>query len=197
MKRILLFVIAEFERDRQFVGRKLARYADKKDKLTAELEKVRQLAEERKKWEAEQAARQKEENAKELEEWPSDRNVPPAVNPEDVINLVEDIEQKQEQELEELRNENKMLQTLATTGIITNMFMHEIRTSTNNIGLELNAAYEAIKYDNDVDYALDNILRAIGVKKTLRHGLVSLSNPLKRTNEREKGIIFRPCWNSI
>ena len=197
LKRILLFVIAEFERDRQFVGRKLARYADKKDQLASELEKMRQLAEERKKWEAEQAVRQEEKNTKETEEKISNRNVPPSVNPEDVINLVDEIEQKQEQELEDLRNENKMLQTLATTGIITNMFMHEIRTSTNNIGLELNAAYEAIKYDNDVDYALVNILRAIGVKKTLRHGLVSPSNPLKRTNEREKGIIFRPCWNSI
>lgn len=197
LKRILLFVIAEFERDRQFVGRKLARYADKKDQLASELEKMRQLAEERKKWEAEQAVRQEEKNTKETEEKISNRNVPPSVNPEAVINLVDEIEQKQEQELEDLRNENKMLQTLATTGIITNMFMHEIRTSTNNIGLELNAAYEAIKYDNDVDYALVNILRAIGVKKTLRHGLVSPSNPLKRTNEREKGIIFRPCWNSI
>lgn len=186
LKRILLFVIAEFERDRQFVGRKLARYADKKDKLTAELEKMRQLAEERKKWEAEQAARQKEENAKELEEWPSDRNVPPAVNPEDVINLVEDIEQKQEQELEELRNENKMLQTLATTGIITNMFMHEIRTSTNNIGLELNAAYEAIKYDNDVDYALDNILRAIGVKKNFASWFGITIESIKKDKRKRK-----------
>lgn len=186
LKRILLFVIAEFERDRQFVGRKLARYADKKDKLAAELEKMRQLAEERKKWEAEQAAGQKEENTKEPEEWPSDRNVPPAVNPEDVINLVEDIELKQEQELEELRNENKMLQTLATTGIITNMFMHEIRTSTNNIGLELNAAYEAIKYDNDVDYALDNILRAIRVKKNFASWFGITIESIKKDKRKRK-----------
>lgn len=186
LKRILLFVIAEFERDRQFVGRKLARYADKKDQLAAELEKMRQLAEERKKWEAEQAARQKEENTKELEEWPSARNVPPTVNPEDVINLVEDIEQKQEQELEELRNENKMLQTLATTGIITNMFMHEIRTSTNNIGLELNAAYEAIKYDNDVDYALENILRAIRVKKNFASWFGITIESIKKDKRKRK-----------
>lgn len=186
LKRILLFVIAEFERDRQFVGRKLARYADKKDKLTAELERMRQLAEERKKWEAEQAARQEERNTKETEEQISDRNVPPSVNPEDVIDLVDDIEQKQEQELEELRNENKMLQTLATTGIITNMFMHEIRTSTNNIGLELNAAYEAIKYDNDVEYALENILRAIRVKKNFASWFGITIESIKKDKRKRK-----------
>ncbi|MCI9173463.1 MAG: sensor histidine kinase [Lachnospiraceae bacterium] len=162
LKRILLFVIAEFERDRQSVGRKLARYADKKDRLAAELESMRQLAEERKKWEAEQSDRQRQEKIK---DEPLKMSLPPSANPEAVMDLVASMEQKQEEELEELRNENKMLQTLATTGIITNMFMHEIRTSTNNIGLELNAAYEAIEYDNDAAYALQNILRAIRVKK--------------------------------
>ena len=165
LKRLLLFVIAEFERDRQSVGRKLARYADKKDQTAAELERLRELAEERKKWEAEQVSAKQPEKTEKAENQPAESSLPPSANPEDVMNLVEDMEQKQAEELEELRNENKMLQTLATTGIITNMFMHEIRTSTNNIGLELNAAYEAIKYDNDVEYALQNILRAIRVKK--------------------------------
>ncbi len=165
LKRILLFVIAEFERDRQSVGRKLARYADKKDQLAAELEKMRQLAEQRKKWEEEQKASQQQEKAEESKGQSAKSGLPPSANPEDVVKLMTDMEQKQEEELEDLRSENKMLQTLATTGIITNMFMHEIRTSTNNIGLELNAAYEAIEYDNDMAYALQNILRAIRVKK--------------------------------
>lgn len=165
LKRILLFVIAEFERDRQFVGRKLARYADKKDQLAAELEKMRELAEERKKWEEEQSAKIQPEETKEEQAQHAKLSLPPSANPEDVMNLVVNMEHKQEEELEELRNENKMLQTLATTGIITNMFMHEIRTSTNNIGIELNAAYEAIEYDHDVAYALQNILRAIRIKK--------------------------------
>lgn len=165
LKRILLFVIAAFERDRQFVGRKLARYADKKDTLPIKKEKMYQLAEEWKKWEAEQSAQQELGTIKKIANRPLKASLPPSVNPEDVIKLVENMEQKQEEDLEDLRNENKMLQTLATAGIITNIFMHEIRTSINNIGLELNSAYEAIKYDNDVEYALQNILRAISVKK--------------------------------
>jgi len=186
LKRILLFVIAEFERDRQFVGRKLARYADKKDQLAAEVEKMRQLAEERKKWEAEQSARQQPEQTNKIKEQPSKSSLPPSANPEDVMSLVANMEQKQEEELEELRNENKMLQTLATTGIITNMFMHEIRTSTNNIGLELNAAYEAIEYDNDMEYALQNILRAIRVKKNFASWFGITIESIKKDKRRRK-----------
>lgn len=204
LKRILLFVIAEFERDRQFVGRKLARYADKKDQLAAGLEKMRQLAEERKKWEAEQSDVQQLEKTKETEDKRSESILPPSANPEDVMNLVTDMEQKQEEELEELRNENKMLQTLATTGIITNMFMHEIRTSTNSIGLELNAAYEAIKYDNDVEYALQNILRAIRVKKIFASWFgITIESIKKDKRRRKKHNIqamleqYMKTWNDI
>ena len=59
--------------------------------------------------------------------------------------LVDSLQIRQEEEIKDLQDELKMLQTLATTGIVTNMFMHEIRTLTNNIGQELDAAYEAIK----------------------------------------------------
>ncbi len=204
LKRILLFVIAEFERDRQFVGRKLARYADKKDQLAAKLEEIRRLAEARKKWEAEQSAREQSEKTKNAEERPSKSSLPPSANPEDVMNLVANMEQKQEEELEELRNENKMLQTLATTGIITNMFMHEIRTSTNNIGLELNAAYEAIEYDNDVEYALQNILRAIRVKKNFASWFgITIESIKKDKRKRKKHNIqsmleqYMNTWNDI
>lgn len=204
LKRILLFVIGEFERDRQFVGRKLARYADKKNQLEAELEKMRQLAEERKRWEAEESARGQQEETKEAKEQPAKSSPPPSANPKDVMNLVADMEQKQEEELEELRNENKMLQTLATTGIITNMFMHEIRTSTNNIGLELNAAYEAIEYDNDVEYALQNILRAIRVKKNFASWFgITIESIRKDKRKRRKHNIqtmleqYMNTWNDI
>lgn len=186
LKRILLFVISEFERDRQFVGRKLARYADKKDQLAAELEKMRQLAEARKVWEAEQASGKQPEKTEKAENQPTKSNLPPSANPEDVMNLVGSMEQKQAEELEELRNENKMLQTLATTGIITNMFMHEIRTSTNNIGIELNAAYEAMEYDHDVEYALKNILRAIRVKKNFASWFGITIESIKKDKRRRK-----------
>lgn len=170
LKRILITVIAEFERDRQSVGRKLAEYAKAKDKLQAELERMQQLAEERRRWEEENANKEKEEGSKtETKEKESKKelntNGMPVADPKEVEALIRSMEEKQEQAIQELQDEIKMLQTLATTGIVTNMFMHEIRTLTNNIGLELDSAYEAIKYDNDSEEAFNNIRQAIVLKK--------------------------------
>lgn len=157
LKRIIIAVIEEFERDRQFIGRKLARYAKKKDKLQAELERMKQLAEEREHWE------QQADNI--LGKTDVEKKKMPVANPTEVHNIITSLEEKQEQEIQELRDEIKMLQTLATTGIITNMFMHEIRALTNNIGLELDSAYDAIKYDEDTQEALENIKQAIVFKR--------------------------------
>lgn len=164
LKHVLLRVIAEFERDRQGVGRKLAAYAKKKDQIETERQRLANLAEQRRRWEEEQNSERQAEGG-ETKEKPHTDDAGPSVNPLDVEKLLVSIDEKQEQELQELRDENRMLQTLATTGIITNMFMHEIRTLTNNIGQELDAAYEAIKYDGSIEDAFQNIAQAITFKK--------------------------------
>lgn len=158
LKRILIIVIEEFERDRQAIGRKLAEYAKKKDRLQSRLDRLSQYAELSRQWKKTLIERQEDYNTK------VPLNVP-AIDPEEVEEIIESMEKKQEQEIQELKDELKMLQTLATTGIITNMFMHEIRTLTNNIGMELDSAYDAIKYDADTDEALECIKQAITFKK--------------------------------
>ncbi len=169
LKRVLIAVISEFERDRQGIGRKLAEYAKKKDKLQTELEEMRWMAEERKRWEEEQRKKEQDRTAdnqkKAGDSGKTYQEEAPGVDPQKVINLLSHIDERQEQEKQELEDEMKLLQTLATTGIIANMFMHEIRTLTNNIGQELDSAYEAIKYDEDVQEAFRNIQQAIVFKK--------------------------------
>lgn len=167
LKRILINIIAEFERDRQSIGRKFAAYAKEQDELNAEIERMRQLAEERKRWEEEQAQEKNADNEEHKNEPNKNEQsqAAPTANPEKVVQIISSLEEKQEQEIQELKDEIKMLQTLATTGIITNMFMHEIRTLTNNIGLELDSAYEAIKYDKSLEDAFENIKQAIVFKK--------------------------------
>lgn len=155
LKRVLLAVITEFERDRQYIGRKLAAYWKKKDESQKELERLRELAAARRQWEEE----------KQKEEQSVNDSAAPTANPDAVEKLIDSLTAQKEEEVKELQDEAKMLQTLATVGIVTNMFMHEIRTLTNNIGQELDAAYEAIKYDNDLNAAFQNIQQAIGFKK--------------------------------
>ncbi|MBD5480427.1 MAG: sensor histidine kinase [Lachnospiraceae bacterium] len=208
LKQILLFTIGEFERDRQSVGRKLAAYEKAKDELAKKMEEMRRLAEERKKWEEERAQEERskkeqgreQQQEKELLRW----EPAPSANPTEVNALLDAMEQRKEQELQELRDENKMLQTLATTGIVTNMFMHEIRTLTNNIGQELDSAYEALKYDNDMDYATKNIMRAITLKKNFRAWFgITIESIKKDKRMRKKQNLktmlygFMNTWNEI
>lgn len=164
-KEILIAVIDEFERDRQYVGRKLSEYDKQRQRRQHELDELAKLAEQRRQWEAEQ-----EQNPSPKVSIPSASNSnfeerAPSANPVQVKKLIEDILEDKEQEIQELRDELKMLRTLATTGIITNQFMHEIRTLTNNIGMYLDASYEALELDNDALYAIEQILHAIDSKK--------------------------------
>lgn len=130
LKRILIAVITEFERDRQYIGRKLAQYRKEQDQLQKELEHLRELAEKRRQWEKERQEQQNEDSVRNTEnkseQQKTDETVAPSVNPEDVEQLVAALTERQEEEVRELQDEAKMLQTLATTGIVTNMFMHEI-----------------------------------------------------------------------
>ncbi len=178
LKKVIVLVIEEFERDRQFVGRKLAEYAREQDALAAEVEQIHLMAEARRKWEEEQG------NKSETEDKPYEEV--PVVNPAQVAELLDALEQKQKEELRDMRDEGKVLQTLATTGIVTNMFMHEIRTLTNNIGQELDAAYEAIQYDQDVESALKNIRQAIAFKKNFASWFGITIEAIRKDKRRRK-----------
>ena len=203
LKHILLRVITEFERDRQGVGRKLAAYAKTKDALEAERQRMAEMAEQRRHWEAEQnSGKQAPEEKSNGPHHTGDMG--PSVNPLDIEKLLQSMDEKQEQELQELRDENKMLQALATTGIITNMFMHEIRTLTNNIGQELDAAYEAIKYDGNMEEAFQNIVQAITFKKHFASWFgVTIESIKKDKRQRRKNNIkamlqeFIETWRNI
>ncbi|MCI8364352.1 MAG: GHKL domain-containing protein [Eubacterium sp.] len=196
LKKVLIAVISEFERDRQGIGRKLAEYARQKDELQAELEKMQLLAEERKKWE--------EQQKNELDRALGREGTAPVADPGRVLNLLSSYGERQEQEIQELENEIKMLNTLATTGIIANMFMHEIRTLTNNIGQELDSAYEAIKYDQDIEEAFRNIQKAIVFKKHFASWFGVTIESIRKDKRRRKCCnikellnVFMGTWEEI
>lgn len=104
-------IIREFERDRQGIGRKLAEYAKQKDELQAELEKMQQLAEERKKWEEEQKEKKQDGlGSEQLEDKGSGstdrKEEAPTADPDKVMKLLSSYGLRQEQEIQELENED-------------------------------------------------------------------------------------------
>ena len=188
LKNILIYVISEFERDRQLVGRKLAQYDKDKNELQFRIEEMRRLAEYRKWWEQKQNEKAESDSGVEYAEHESQINSTgmPVVDPNEAVAILEDLEQSHEQQIQDLRDENKMLRTLATTGIVTNKFMHEIRTSTNNIGLELDSAYEALTFDRDIEYALKNVLSAIRIKKNFASWFGITIDSIRKDKRRRK-----------
>lgn len=203
LKELLLYIISEFERDRQFVGRKLAVYDKEKNELAKKIAELEKLAKARQEWEEEKRREEQEKNeTKEAPKTP--KSVPPTIDPAEVLKIINALQQNREEEAQELKDENKMLQTLATTGIVTNRFMHEIHTLVNNIGKELDSAYEALTYEDNIPLAITNIKEAIGIKKHFKEWFgITIESIKKDKRLRKKHNIyemleqFLDTWKSI
>ena len=65
----------------------------------------------------------------------------------------------------ELENEIKMLRALATTGIVTNTYIHEFKTLSHKLSMKIVMAKEAIEKDRDMESAAAYINQANEVRK--------------------------------
>lgn len=141
LKEILISIIQLFEKDRQYVGRVLSDYY--KSKHPAEI------------YQAEIEGK-KESNSLEAEQSEFIEKSKAKI-----------VIQEKEEIIQNLEDENKLLLALATSGIITNSYVHETKTAVHNIGMSLRTAEEALVYDNDSKTAITNIREAIGYKETM------------------------------
>ena len=139
LKEILISIISIFERDRQYVGRKLSDYY----KLMNPSEVYQ---------------------AEIINNSNNDNNAYNSLIEKSKAKIV--IEEK-EDIIQNLTDENKMLMLLATSGIITNSYVHETKTAVHSIGMCLSTAEEALSLDNDTEDALKNIEEAIKYKDTM------------------------------
>ena len=114
LKEILLYVISEFERDRQFVGRKLAAYEKEKDELAKKIAELERLAKARQEWEEEK--RREEQEAKETREKSETQEKPqseaPAANPVEVAEIISALQQKQEETIQAVSYTHLTLPTI-------------------------------------------------------------------------------------
>ena len=153
LKRFLLRVIQLFEEDRQYVFRKLSEYYDK----THPTEKFEKEI-------AKKAAAHKKGNSNDTK----DVGDTDGINDVDSVssNYVDAVKaqaviDKKDALIQTLEDENQLLRALATIGIVTNTYVHEIRANTNSLGLKIVMAKEALEYDRDMDAALNHISEAL------------------------------------
>lgn len=117
-KQTILEIISEFENDRQYVGRKLSDYYDEKTEVERLKKQFLEQAEKKRK----QQDNKEKENSKSKK---SEQNKNTTLSIDDASKVIE----KQDETIEDLNQENITLMPLATIGISTNTYIHEIEES--------------------------------------------------------------------
>lgn len=155
LKEFIINVIQEFENDRQYVFRKLnARYEEinRIAKLQEEInQKAKEVEEEKK--------RNQKSSAENPEESPVKTDVGSSVGAIDATKAKEALDYKDDV-IKSLEDENRLLRTLATTGIVTNTYVHEIKDITHKLNRKIIMAKEALEFDRDMDKGLKYIQEA-------------------------------------
>lgn len=129
LKDIIVSIIAKFEDDRQYVGRKFARLYDKEHPTKKIEEEII--------------------NKSKISENNLEQNNDTKIEAKQAKLLID----KKDEEIKNLEDENKMLRNLATTGIISNQYIHETNQAVNNIGVTITTIWDLLE-DNDVDKAI-------------------------------------------
>ena len=136
-------IIRYFEQDRQTVCKKLNDYFEKKHP-TAEIEK-----------ELDYKIKKDVQNRERAKNTSTDY-LPEYIEVKKVSALVD----KKDSTIKQLETELQMLRVLATTGIITNTYIHEIKDITHKLGMKITMAKDAIDLDKDMDAAYKYISEA-------------------------------------
>lgn len=151
LKEFIEKMIGLLEQDRQYVCRKLNAYYEK-------LHPTENI---------EQEIKEKAEKKKETEK----HSVKPAVTEGGDTSLAVDpvaaqlVIEKKDEEIQELENEIKMLRALATTGIVTNTYIHEFKTLSHKLNMKIVMAKEAIDLYQDIQEAGEYIDEANSVRE--------------------------------
>lgn len=167
LKMIIIAIINEFERDRQYVGRILNAYYEEKypkKKIEQEIE--------------EKAKREQEANKKNLQLEDNTTMISASK-----VKIAMDQDKKK---IEALQTENCMLRNLATTGIVTNQYIHETKGNVNSIGLNITTAKDALIFRQDIDRAILNLEKAQKYLENLNSWFEVTIDSIKRDKRNMK-----------
>jgi len=96
-----------------------------------------------------------------------------------------------------LEDENQLLRALATIGIITNTYVHEIRGSTNTLGLKVVMAKEELEYDRDIEGALRYIDEAITCQQSFGSWFKVTIESVKKDRRTMKGVNLHELFEDL
>lgn len=167
-QEFIIFVIREFERDRQYVGRKL-------NNFYIETHRDEDLA---------NALEKKLNSAK------KQKNI--VINAE---KLKEAFDRKKEA-IEFLEDENRLLRTLATTGILTNTYIHEIKGLNDKLGLKVTASLKLLQ-KGDIQLGIQRIEEAQELSNQFSPWFDVTIDTVRQDRRKRKKLSLAKCIDNV
>ena len=184
LKNFLLAIIQLFERDRQYVFKKLSAYYEKThptQQFESEITQKAAFAEAQKKQDCNTLSQNVALEAQTTVE---------AAKAQAVID-------QRDAQIQSLENENQLLRALATIGIITNTYVHEIRGSTNTLGLKVVMAKEELEYDKNIKGALKYINEAITCQQSFGSWFKVTIESVKKDRRTMKNVNLHELFEDL
>lgn len=189
LKDFLVGVIQLFERDRQYVCRKL----DDLYRRETEAERYREEIKEKAKAAAEHAEKPDENGQR-----PVPANL--LIEASKAQKVIED----REKTIRNLEDENRLLRVLATTGIATNSYIHEFKEQTHRLNMKIVMAKEALEYDKDYEEAIKQLQMADQIRASFTSWFRITVESVRRDKRSLKSVnletfITQLCnaWNQV
>lgn len=152
LKEIIIAVIDVFEFDRQSVGRKLDALYEKEHPIEKTEKEIKRI---------------------------SDKITKNSSDKEDIednikATLAQKVIENKDEKIKDLEDENRMLRNLATTGIVSNQYIHETRQCVDDIGLNVTTA-------EDILESKGNIIESLKILEETEHDISTLNSWFKVT----------------
>lgn len=178
LQEFLRGILGILEKDRQYVFRKLAGLYDEEHPAKKIQDDINRKAERQKKL---TTGADKKEIGKEQERKQSEKDLVSAVDAKIVLDA-------KDEQIEELENEIKMLRALATTGIVTNTYIHEFKTLSHRLNLKIVMAKEAIEKDQDMKAACKYINQANEIREGFNSWFQVTIDSVKKDKRRRRKV---------
>lgn len=169
LKEFIIRILRLLEEDRQKIYRLLDAYYKEGHNTEGIQEEIDRKAKEQEK-------RKYKESSKE------DRVLSEGIDP---IRAKRILDEKDEQ-IDELENELKMLRALATTGIVTNTYIHEFKTLSHRLNMKIVMAKEAIDMYQNMQDAAEYIDEANDIRKSFNSWFQVTIDAVKQDKRRRK-----------
>lgn len=184
-------VLEILEKDRQYVARILKEYYERAhpaDSIQEEINRKakaqkRKIRKERKS--ADDSMPGKEEDDNHL----SDEN---GIDPQAAKVALD----AKDEQIEELENEIKMLRILATTGIVTNTYIHEFKTLSHRLNMKIVMAKEALDKDKNMEEAGTYIEQANDIREAFNSWFQVTIDAVKKDKRKRRRMNLIPLISS-